>query len=789
MKFPLSWLKDHLDTSADLTTITDALTHIGLELESVDDPAATLQPFVVAEILEASRHPDAEKLQVCKVKAAQGELQIVCGAPNARAGIKVVLASIGAIIPTNGMEIKKSKIRGVESQGMMCSARELGLGEDHNGIIELPLDATIGMSIVDVMGLNDPIIDVAITANRGDCMSVYGIARDLAAKGIGTLKPLVAPALTLTGASSTSVRIDALELCPVFIGRTVKGIRNGESPEWLQKRLKSVGLRPISALVDITNYMTIAFGRPLHVYDATKIKGGIHVRTSKTGEAFDALNDKSYTLDDGMCVIADDAGVLGLGGIVGGTSTGVTESTTDVFIECAYFTPIEIAKTARKLGVESDARARFERGIDPAFMPLALDIATQLVLELCGGAACESITAGAIPHNEHVIRFDADAINALGGTSLSKAEMEHILTALGFAVKADAATAPSWRHDIRQPADLAEEVLRIAGYDSIPAVSLPKPALLPARVLNDTQLRLSRVRRLLAARGLHETHTWGFVSPEDRAHFSAKEEAEMHLLNPISTELSYMRPSLLAHLVRGAAKNQARGLLDVHLFEAGALFGAEKNLRQENAVALVRVGHYAPTHWQGNTPADVYGVKADIEAVLALCGLDASKVSLNTKDLPAYYHTGRAASLWLGPKNLLGYVGELHPNVAKAYDVQGRLVAGELFLDRIPHAKPAKRKALTVSDFQAVMRDFAFVVDAAMPATDLLKVARGAEKQLLRDVTLFDVYQGKGVEDGKKSIGIRITVQADDRTLTDAEIDVVAQAVIKAAAGLGAVLR
>lgn len=790
MKFTLSWLKEFLDSTADVHTITEALTHIGLELESIDNPAATLAPFVVAEILEATRHPDAEKLQVCKVRTAQGELQIVCGAPNARAGIKVALATIGSIIPTNGMEIKKSKIRGVESQGMLCSARELGLGEDHNGIMELASDAVIGASIVDVLGLNDPVIDVAITANRGDCMSVYGIARDLAAKGIGTLKALPSSRIATQGASTTSVRIDAPELCPAFIGRTVKNVTNGPSPEWLQQRLKSIGLRPISALVDITNYMTVTYGRPLHVYDAAKVTGGIHVRTSKAGETFDALNDKAYTLSDGMCVIADDTGVLGLGGIVGGVSSGVTETTTEVFVECAYFTAPDIGRTGRKLGVESDARSRFERGIDAAFMVSGMDIATQMILDICGGEACDTVMAGSVPDTRKTIRFDADFINALGGTTLAPAAMEKTLNALGFTLNGTEATSPSWRHDMAQPADLAEEVLRIAGYDSIPAVSLPKPALLPSRALNDVQLRLSRVRRLLAGRGLHETHTWGFVSPEDRAIFSAgAEQPDMHLLNPISSDLSYMRPTLLAHLVRGAAKNQARGYADVHLFEAGAIFGTEKPLLQENSVAIVRVGQLTPSHWQGAHVADIYSVKADIEAALALCGLDAAKVTFNSKDVPGYYHPGRAASLWLGPKNLLGYVGELHPRAAQPYDVQGRVIAAELFLDRIPQAKPAKRKALSISDFQSVTRDFAFVVDASLPASDLLKAVNGAEKILLRDVTLFDVYQGKGVEDGKKSIGIRITVQANDRTLTDAEIDVVAQSAIKAAAGLGAVLR
>lgn len=788
MKFTLSWLKDYLDTSADIFTIAEALTGCGLEVESVDNPAATLTPFVVAEILEATRHPDAEKLQVCKVKAAQGELQIVCGAPNARAGIKVALANVGSIIPTNQMEIKKSKIRGIESQGMLCSARELGIGEDHNGIMELAADAVIGDSIVDVLGLNDPVFDVAITANRGDCMAIYGIARDLAAKGIGTLKPHAVPAITATTPSNTSVRIDAPALCSLFLGRTVSGVKNGESPEWLQQRLKSVGLRPISALVDITNFMTVAYGRPLHVYDAVKIKGGIHVRAASTGEAFDALNDKSYTLAEGMCVIADNAGVLGLGGIVGGTSTGVDEDTTEVFIECALFDAAAIGKTGRALGVESDARARFERGIDADFMPLGMDIATHMILDICGGTAHAVTCAGNAPNTKHTVKFDVDGTNALCGTAISRAAMEKTLASLGFAVTSDTVQVPTWRHDVTQPADIAEEILRIAGYESIPSVSLPKPAVLPARALNDTQLRLARVRRAVAARGVHETHTWGFVAPEDAQHFTSQSEA-LCLRNPISSELSVMRSSIAPHLVRGVAKNQARGFTDVHLFEIGAVFGEEKPLMQENAITLLRVGKLSGTHWQGNAIADIYTAKADADVVFAECGLDASKVTLTTQNLPGYYHSGRSAALMLGPKNILGYVGELHPSIAKQYDVQGRLVLAEIFLDRIPQAKPAKRRALTASDYQAVTRDFAFVLDASISASELLKAISGADKLLVQDITLFDVYQGKGVEVGKKSIGIRITIQAKDRTLTDAEIESVAQSVIAAAARLGATLR
>lgn len=799
MQFPESWLREFCNPPLSTTELADLLTMAGMEVEELKPVAPSFSGIVVAEIVEAEQHPNADRLRVCRVDAGphskDGPLQIVCGAPNARAGIKVALANVGTIIPTNGMEIKKSKIRGVESQGMLCSARELGLGEDHAGIMELSLDSPIGESIVEVLGLNDPVIDLAITANRGDCMSIYGIARELAAKGLGMLKPRPQPALAITGKSSTEVRIDVPELCPAFIGRTIKNVKNGPSPEWLQQRLKSVGLRPISALVDITNFMTIAHGRPLHVYDVAKLKGHIHVREARTGEAFDALNDKHYALNDkhytvqpGMCAIADDSGLIGLGGIVGGVSTGVTETTTDVFLECAYFMPAPLGKTGRALGVDSDARARFERGIDPDFMMLGADIATQMILELCGGEACEAVIAGTIPSHTREIRFDEAFINTLGGTALSKDRMTKHLKVLGFEVKGDVAVTPSWRSDLEQTADLAEEVLRLEGYDTIPAVSLPKPALSAARALNDAQLRISRCRRLLASRGLNETHTWGFMSEADAAQFVAQDDG-LKLRNAISAELSVMRSTLLAHLVRGVAKNQARGNADVHLFEIGAVFGAEKKQYQETVSASVRVGQMSPLSWQGGKEADIYTAKADCEALLAECGLDASKVTFATANVPSYYHPGRSAAVMLGPKNLLGYVGELHPAVLNAYDVTGRLVACELFLERIPQPKPAKRRALKASDFQRVTRDFAFVVDAALPASELLKAVSNADKLLVREVALFDMYQGKNVEAGKKSLGLRITLQADDRTLTDAEIDVVAQAVIKAAQSLGGILR
>lgn len=788
MKLPLSWLKEFLETDADLFTLTDALTHLGHEVESVDNPAATLKPFVVAEILEATPHPEADRLRVCKVATSEGELQIVCGAPNARAGIKVALARIGSIIPTNQMEIKKSKIRGVESQGMLCSARELGIGQDHEGIMELPLDAPIGAAIIDILGLNDPIIDVAITANRGDSMSIYGIARDLAAKGIGRLKALPSPAITSTEACVQSVALEDASLCPAFIGRVIKGVHNIASPEWLQQRLKSVGLRPISALVDITNYMTIAYGRPLHVYDMAKLKGTIHVRATKTNETLDALNDKSYVLRDGMCAITDDSGVIGLGGIVGGVSTGVDEHTINVFLECAYFTPAQIGKTGRALMIDSDARTRFERGIDPNFMPQAADIATQMILDLCGGTASQIQLTGTLPSHTRHIPWNPQSVNQLGGTNLSRESMEKTLVALGFVVSGAHVTSPSWRLDIEQPADIAEEVLRLHGYDAIPPQSLPKPDKLPQRALNDTQLKLSRTRTCLAAQGIHESHSWGFISPFDAEHFIAQSK-ELELRNPISSDLSLMRTSCLPHLLRAVAKNQSRGMTDVHLFEVGAVFVVDKPLMQENVASIIRTGKRMPAHWQGTRDADIYTVKADIDALLKIYGLDSAKLILKTDTLPPYLHPGRSASLWLGPKNCLGVFGELHPSVAQSYDAQNRIIIAEIYLDRIPPAKPSKNRALKISDFQPVTRDFAFVVDAHLPASDLIKALQNTEKLLLRHIVLFDVYSGKGVADDKKSLALSVTLQADDRTLTDKEIETVSQSLIKAAQSVGASLR
>lgn len=787
MKFPLSLLKRFLITDASLDEIAAKATAIGLEVDAIEDKSAELKQFVVAEILHAEKHPQADKLQVCKVRAAQGELQIVCGAPNARAGIKVALANIGTIIPTNQMEIKKAAVRGVESQGMMCSARELGLGEDHAGIIELPLDATIGDSIVDVMGLGDPVLDLNITANRGDCMGVYGIARDLAAAGLGKLKPLCVPEIKTSDSPTHPIKIEDTEGCSAFSGRVIRGVKNGASPEWMQSTLTAAGMRPISALVDITNYFTLAFGRPLHVYDLNKLRGDIVVRSAKDGEELLALNDKTYRLSPRDCAIADDSGAIGIGGIMGGKSTAVDETTTDILLECALFAPERIAKTGRALQIDSDARSRFERGVDAGFLEIADTRATDLIIELCGGTASERVLVGTIPQRTIEIPYSAASVNALIGLEVAEKRQREILAALGFADKGSSMIAPTWRHDCSQLADLAEEVLRIVGYDEIPLSPLPKPAHISRPALDSTQARSSLVRRALAGRGMHETYSWGFCSEAQAAAFGGQAEA-LHLLNPISAELSVMRPNILPHLLDALKANAARGLSDAALFEVGATFVDVTPTGQRTQAVGVRAGLRHGTHWAGSPNADVFDVKADVFATLEATGFDTNKSQIS-RNVPAWYHPGRSGALQLGPKNTLAVFGELHPATLKALGIDFPVLAFEVHLDNLPTAKSSKRKALSTSDFQSVTRDFAFVMDEKVAGAELIRAVQSAEKALLRDVTIFDVYQGKGVADGKKSIALSVSLQADDRTLTEAEIEAVSKAILTSAMKIGAILR
>lgn len=789
MKFTLNWLKDHLETDAELSVITDKLTAIGLEVEGVNDPAAALADFTVAEILHAEKHPDADKLRVCRVKSDAGELQIVCGAPNARAGIKVALAKVGAYIPAGGFTIKQSKIRGVESCGMLCSADELGLGTDSAGIIELPEHATIGQPVAEALGLNDPVIEIAITPNRGDCLGVYGIARDLAAAGIGALKPLPLNAIE-TNASAPAIPITIKDSggCPLFIGRVIQDVTNGPAPDWLQQRLKAIGLRPISVLVDITNYISYSYGRPLHVYDLKKLNGGITVREGQKGETLDALNDKSYSLHGCECVIADDGGVLGLGGVVGGVPSSVTEETTDILLECAWFKPLRIAQAGRAHGIDTDARYRFERTVDPGFVEQGEAIAAQMILELCGGKAGTPIVAGNAPEWRHEIAFDPQQVEQLGGITLPEAEIFGILERLGFARNGNSITPPSWRPDIEGQADLVEEVLRIYGYDAIPATPMPKPEGVVGNVLTPGQQRQAVVRNTLASRGLHETHTWAFIADSKAGLFGAQDES-LKLVNPISADLNVMRPSLLPNLVEGVARNMARQADGVCLFEIGPQFTSGKPGGQSLIACAVRAGTAENKQWHNATArnVDCMDAKADALAVLEACGMRTENLQVS-RNAPAWYHPGRSGSLNLGPKTTLAIFGELHPLTLQALDCDAPVVACEIFLDAIP-ASRKKALALQRSDFQPVERDFAFLLDETTPSQELLKAVSSVDKALVRSVRLFDSYQGKGVEPGSKSLALTLRLQADDRTLRDEEIEAISKKVVEAAAKCGAKLR
>lgn len=803
MKFTLSWLKNHLETEVSVDEISRTLTAIGLEVEDVADNAAALKDFTVAEILEATQHPDADRLRVCRVKSDAGELQIVCGAPNARAGIKVALAKVGAVIPNGGFTIKQSKIRGVESCGMLCSADELGLGSDSAGIMELPESAVIGQPIAEVLGLNEVVIEINITPNRGDCLGVHGIARDLAAAGLGKLKalPLSRGGIADEAISSTGSPRFARdsEKCPIsitlatphckqFVGCVVKGVKNGDSPEWLQQRLKAIGLRPISALVDITNFMAFACARPLHVYDLKKLRGNITVREAKAGEQFLALNDKEYTLAGGECVITDDSGVLGFGGVIGGATTGVDETTTDVLLECAWFEPEHIAKVGRTHAILSDARYRFERGVDPAFLEQGAAIAVNMIEELCGGTPSEFSVTGSAPEWKREIAFDAAFTNQLGGVTIDEKEQLRILESLGFTRTAHGVTPPSWRPDVHGKADIAEEILRIFGFDNVPSVSMPKLAKVSESALDSAQLLQAKARRTLAARGLMETHSFAFIEQRKAEWFGAKEPF-LKLVNPISADLDTMRPNLLPNLIDGAVRNVARGVKSLGLFEVGAQYEGAAPKQQRSVATAIRIGNADDKQWSAPARAvDCFDAKADALALLALVGIDAEKVQvMNTA--PEWYHTGRSRSLCLGPKLVLAHFGELHPATLLSMDCKERVVACEVFLDALPISKKKAAVALKTSDFQSVDRDFAFITPENITSETLLKALRGADKTLVQQVKLFDVYQGKGVEDGFKSLAVTVKLQAADRTLKDDEIEAVAKKLLDAAQGVGAKLR
>ena len=795
MKFTLSWLKEHLDTDASVDEIADTLTRIGLEVEEVVDPASTLKAFRVAEIVRARKHPDADKLQVLEVNTGKELLQVVCGAPNARVGLKGVFAPVGTHVPGLDFTLTKAKIRGVESNGMMVSERELELSDEHEGIVELSPRAKVGSPAAKALGLDDVMFDIAITPNRPDCLGVRGVARDLAAAGLGRLaRDTVKP---LKGAFKNPVPIklefskETKSACPVFAGRLIRGVRCGPSPDWLQRRLRAIGLRPINTLVDITNYISYDRARPLHVYDADKLSGAIRARLGRRGERFPALDGKTYDVDAEMCVIADDAHVLGLGGVIGGEDTGCTEETTNVFIESAYFDPKRTARTGRTLNVLSDARFRFERGIDPASVLPGIEFATRLVLDLCGGEASDVTVAGKPPKPNPPFKFDMNLIRRLSGLSLPQRDISGKLAKLGVKLEGKAkalkAVPPPWRPDIAVPVDLVEEVVRLTGVDQVPATPLRRLSGVAAPVLTDAQQRARLVRRVLAARGLVEAVTWSFI-PLAEAKLFGGGEPELALDNPISTELSQMRPNLLPGLISAAKRNRDRGFADGALFELGQAYRGLRPEDQYAAATGVRFGHTSlegfGRHWSGEAhEAGWVSVKADAVAALSALGLTQGKIQI-TREAPEWFHPGRSGALKLGPKVTLGVFGELHPDTLKALDAEGPMAAFEIYLDNLPPArrKGTARPALESSDLQAVRRDFAFLVGADVAAGEVVRAASGADRALITEVSVFDEFTGQGVPDGKKSLAIEVTLQPRDKTLTDAEIDAVAEKVVASVA-------
>lgn len=791
MKFTLSWLKTHLFTSASADVIAEKLTSLGLELESLDNPAARLKGFVVGHVLEAGKHPNADRLKLCKVDAGHGKiLQVVCGAPNAREGLKVVLALPGTIIPITGEALKIGKVRDYESQGMMCSWRELKMGEDHEGIVELPADASVGADLVDAIAL-DPLFDISVTPNRGDALGVRGVARDLAAIGVGTLNDLEIDPVPGSFDSPAKVILED-SACPMFGGRWIKGVKNGESPDWLKARLTSIGLKPISALVDITNFFTFDLNRPLHVFDAGKVSGDLTVRYAKQGETLLALNGKTLELLPSMTIIADKNGVQSIGGVMGGEYTGVSESTTDVFLEAALFEPAKVAATGRILGLDSDARHRFERGVDPAFVLPALDLATRMIIEICGGESSHPIVAGTVPPARDSIAFRPARVAQLGGVHVEPEAMRRMLSAIGCGVSGQRdvwqVSLPSWRLDITAEHDLVEEVLRLNGYDAIPVVGLDRPAV-PRPVLTPAQRRATWLRRALASRGLNETVTWAFL-PNDKAKLFGGGQPELVLSNPIASDLDTMRPSVLPNLLSAVARNSDRGFKDVGLFEIGAQFKGDRPEDQQTIAAGLRAGATAPRHWAGAARnCDALDAKAD--ALAAIAAAQGPTESLQVvAEAPSWYHPGRSGSLKLGNKTV-AWFGEIHPRILAAFDIKDSVVGFEIDLGLLPPMKAKSSKAKSAfrpAALQAVERDFAFVVNSSVAADAVLRAAKNADKALIAGVSLFDVYEGQHMEAGKKSLAIQVTLQPTDKTLTDAEIEAVAgkvvEAVVKATGGV-----
>ncbi len=797
MKFTLSWLKTHLDTDAGVDDIAAALTDLGLEVEGIENPAETLGAFRICRVIEAVQHPDADRLRLCRVEAwpngpdsPSEEIQVVCGAPNARTGLVGVFAPVGTHVPGTGVDLKPGVIRGVESNGMLCSEREMMISDDHDGIIDLPGDAPMGARFIDYKNLNDPVIDIAITPNRPDALGVRGVARDLAARCIGTLKP--APTEEIAGGFTSPIAVtlkdDVKDIaCPLFVGRYIRGVKNGPSPDWLQRQIRAIGLRPINALVDMTNFMTYDRARPLHVFDADKVHGNIHVRLSQAGEKLLALDGKEYAFDDAMTLICDDNGPEGIGGVMGGDVSGCTEETVNVFIESAYFDPVRTAATGRKLKINSDARYRFERGIDPEFAREGMEIATKMILDMCGGEPSELVIAGAAPDTARDFALRGDRVETLVGMTVEIAEQTRILEALGFGVTAGepmTVSVPSWRPDIRGEADLVEEIARVASLTNLKSQPLARSqtgAL--KRSLTPMQRRVATARRALAAQGMNECVTYTFIASDEAALFGGGSDA-LKLENPISSEMSDMRPSPLPGLLAAAARNQAQGFKDLALFEVGAAFHGAEPGEEAIVAAGIRVGHASGRDWTtARRGLDFFDAKGDVEAILTALGAPVDRLQTD-RSAASFFHPGRSAALKLGPKVTIAEIGELHPNAIKGMDIDGPAVAFLIYLAAIPFpkAKTKARPALTLNKLQAVERDFAFVVDERLEAEDIRKAARAADKALIEDVRVFDVFDGahavKQLGEGKKSIAVAVRLQPKDVTLKDEEIDALSAKVI-----------
>ena len=794
MKFTLSWLKDYLETNESLERLADKLTMIGLEVENIEDKAKALKPFTIARVISAEQHPNADRLRVCMVDTGDGgaPVQVVCGAPNARAGLVSVFSAPGTYIPGKNLTLSVGTIRGVESRGMLCSAAELQISNDHDGIMELPADAPVGKAYAEWAGLGDPVLEINLTPNRQDCTGVLGIARDLAAADMGKFKDPAIKPVKGEFPCPVKVTVEDASLCPGFALRLVRGVKNGPSPEWMQRRLTAIGLRPINALVDITNFMTFDSARPLHVFDAKKVKGNLVVRHARDGETVLALDGRTYTLDSNMCVIADDHGVESLAGIMGGEASGCDENTTDVLIESALWNEINVAQTGRKLGINSDARYRFERGVDPAFTVPGLELATRLVMEICGGSPSEIAVVGKALSEKtvgggRVIDFPLTEVKRLAGIEVPLPEIQRILSHLGFTMTGNGPvvkiTVPSWRSDVYGKSDIVEEIVRIVGVDNVPETPFERSEDARKPVLTPLQNRTRRAKRALATRGMVEAVTWSFIS-KPAAELFGGGQRELELANPIASDLSDMRPSLLPGLIAAAQANADRGFGDVAMFEVGQVFKGDRPQDEFVAAAGVRRGFASSEglgrHWTGSAAADAFDAKADALAALAAAGAPMQALQI-VPSRAKWLHPGRSGTIQIGPQNVLGYFGEMHPRALETLGADGPLMAFEVILDRIPDAKKKATRAkpaIDLSPFHPVSRDFAFIVDRAVKAADIVRAAQGVDKKLITAVDVFDLYESKGIEAGKKSIAIAVTIQPREKTLTDQEIEAVASKIV-----------